>query len=161
MRYFLGLGSNLGDRKGNLRRAVSILKGKGVQILKSSSVYESQPVDFSSQPWFLNQVLKVESSLNPQKLLMFLQDTEKEMDRKPSFPKGPRVIDIDILLAEDIIIRSDRLKIPHPQLEKRNFVLIPLVEISPHTIHPVLRKSIQDIAEKCKDQSLVQIYVSK
>jgi 2-amino-4-hydroxy-6-hydroxymethyldihydropteridine diphosphokinase len=156
MKYFLSLGSNLGNRGENLDQALSLLKEECVEIIQSSSVYETQPVDFPSQAWFYNQVVEIETGRNPQDLLSVVKRIEQKMGRIPEVQKGPRKIDVDILLAEDKIIHSQELKIPHPSLDRRNFVLIPFSEISPGTIHPLLNVTIQSILENSKDHSIVR-----
>jgi 2-amino-4-hydroxy-6-hydroxymethyldihydropteridine diphosphokinase len=153
--YFLGLGSNLGDRKRNLSRARRLLETNGVEVLKASSVYRTEPVDVRDQPWFLNQVLEVRAKLGPQELLDLAKFIESRMKRVPTVPKGPRTIDIDILLAEDTVIDTPGLTIPHPRLARRNFVLIPLNEIAPRTVHPVLRKTVRELARESPDSSAV------
>lgn len=158
MRYFLCLGSNLGDRRRNLQKARTVLEKRGIHVIQTSSVYETQPVDFSSQSWFLNQVVEVKSRWNPEELLALVQQIEKKLGRKPSIPKGPRLIDIDILMAEDKIVQTEKLQIPHPRLEKRNFVLGPFAEISPQTLHPEIKKTIRELADECADKALIRIY---
>lgn len=158
MRYFLGLGSNLGNRQTNLNRARSYLQKEGIRIIKSSSVYESQPVDYTDQPWFLNQALEVESSSHPFAVLELVKNIEAKMGRKTTSPKGPRIIDIDILLAEDTVCRSQELEIPHPRMQERMFVLVPLKEIAPDVVHPVFKKQIEDLWRKNKDSSTVRIF---
>lgn len=156
MRCFLSLGSNLGDRAENIKRALDLLEASGVKIIQRSSLYETQPVDLASQPWFYNQVVEAECRLDPQLLLAIIKDTERKMGRKSRQPKGPRLIDIDILLAGEAVIQSEDLIIPHPRLEKRNFVLIPLKEISPDTIHPLLGERVEVLWQKSKDKSVVR-----
>lgn len=156
MKYFLSLGSNLGDRAKNLAQALVFLEEEGAKIIKSSSLYETQPVDFPSQPWFFNQVVEVEIGLNSFEFLHLIKKIEKKMGRRLINPKGPRIIDIDILLAEGTIIRTRELKIPHPKMEKRNFVLIPFKEISPETRHPLLMERIEDLWKKSKDEGIVR-----
>ena len=160
MQYFLSLGSNLGDRKKNLAKALLLLEDAGVECVKVSSVYETQPKDFSAQPWFLNQVLIVASKLKPRSFLTLIKRIEKEMGRKPQVSPGPRLIDIDILMAEEMIIRSKELQIPHPRLDERNFVLIPFREVAPNTVHPVLNKTIQELAGGSHDSSAVRVFDS-
>jgi len=157
MKYFLSLGSNLGDRKRNLAQALTFLKKDKVESLKISSVYETQPTDFTLQPWFFNQVVEVEADFHPEALFSLTKKIEHRMERKPSIQKGPRIIDIDILLAETRIIRTKKLEIPHPRLEKRNFVLVPFEEISPETVHPVLNENIENLLKKSKDRSVVRL----
>ncbi|UCE21479.1 MAG: 2-amino-4-hydroxy-6-hydroxymethyldihydropteridine diphosphokinase [Candidatus Aminicenantes bacterium] len=157
MRYFLCLGSNLGDRETNLERARSLLKEEGIRIIQFSSVYETQPVDLDSpQPWFFNQVIEIETGIEPSGLLDLIKRIEKFMGRNTLIQKGPRVIDIDILLAEDKVIHTEELSIPHPRFDKRNFVLIPFTEISPETVHPILKESIRILLEKSSDRSTVK-----
>lgn len=155
MRYFLSLGSNLGHKYHNLVQALSLLKKEKIKILKNSSIYETQPVDYLQQPKFYNQVVEVETVLKPLDLLELIKKIEGKMGRKDNVPKGPRIIDIDILLAEDFVLSSDRLTIPHPRLSQRNFVLIPLAEISPESCHPVLKKTIKELLDSSKDTAQV------
>ncbi len=157
MRYFLCLGSNLGDREKNLGQAHSLLREKGIRIVQSSSLYETQPVDLHSpQPWFLNQVIEIETGIAPSNLLDLIKGIERLMGRNTLVQKEPRVIDIDILLAEDKVIQTKELSIPHPRLDKRNFVLVPFAEISPETVHPILKENIQNLLEGSTDRSTVK-----
>ncbi len=156
MRYFLSLGSNLGDREKNINHALFSLEKEGVEIMKVSSLYETQPVDFPSQPWFYNQLLEVRTKADPESLLELVKKIEKKMGRKRGQKKGPRIIDIDIILAGTTVIQKKELEIPHPRMEKRNFVLLPLVEISPDTVHPVLNEEIKTLWEKSEDRSIIK-----
>jgi 2-amino-4-hydroxy-6-hydroxymethyldihydropteridine diphosphokinase len=156
MRYFLSLGSNLGDKEKNLILALFSLEKEGVEILEMSSLYETQPVDFPSQPWFYNQLVEVRTKANPEALLDLVKKIEQQMGRKHGQKKGPRIIDIDIILAEDSVIRKKDLKIPHPRMEKRNFVLLPFVEISPDTVHPVFNVDIKTLWKKSDDRLIVK-----
>jgi 2-amino-4-hydroxy-6-hydroxymethyldihydropteridine diphosphokinase len=153
--YFLSLGANLGDKKRQLARARRRLEGAGVEIVRASSVYRTEPVDEPCQPWFRNQVIKVRTELGPQELLGLAKSIELRMRRVTAVPKGPRTIDIDILLAGETVIATPRLTIPHPRLAQRNFVLVPLREIAPGTVHPVLRKTVRELARTCPDRSAV------
>jgi len=155
MKYFLSLGSNLGDRKKNISRALAFLSDEGVKTLHLSSLYKTQPVGYSDQPWFYNQVVEVGTRLNPYDLLGVIKRIELKLKRQPAVPDGPRTLDIDILLAEKSIIQTKKLIIPHPRLDKRNFILTPLKELSPDTFHPVLRQKIRDLLKKSGDPSLV------
>jgi 2-amino-4-hydroxy-6-hydroxymethyldihydropteridine diphosphokinase len=156
MRYFLSLGSNLGDKKINLAHALTLLEQQGVRILRASSFYRTQPVDCPGQLWFFNQVVEVSTPLNPYDLLGLIKGIEKRMGRKRSRVGGPRPIDIDILLAEDCIIRTKRLTVPHPRMQKRNFVLVPFKEISRQTLHPLLKKTILELWKESLDSSAVR-----
>jgi len=156
MRYFLSLGSNLGDKGKNLAHALTLLEKEGVEILKTSSLYETQPVDSPTQPWFYNQLVEVRTKANPEAFLDLIKKIEQKMGRKRKQKKGPRIIDIDIILAEGKVIRKKELEIPHPRMEKRNFVLIPFVEISPDTSHPVLNEDMKTLWKKSDDRSIVK-----
>lgn len=160
MKYFLGLGSNLGSPEKNLARAISALARRGLRIASASALYRTEPVGFDKQPWFLNQVIEVQTDLTPWELLTEIKSIERAMRRKPAVRNGPRVIDIDILVAEDTIIRSDDLTIPHPRLAERNFILVPLAEIAPDIVHPVFQKAIRQLCRLSKDRSQVQKIIS-
>ncbi|MCP2605141.1 2-amino-4-hydroxy-6-hydroxymethyldihydropteridine diphosphokinase, partial [Candidatus Aminicenantes bacterium AH-873-B07] len=121
-----------------------------------SSIYLTQPVEFLEQNWFYNLVLEAETKLQPFELLNLIKEIEKEMGRKTVIEKGPRNIDIDIILAEEKIIKSEKLRIPHPRMHLRNFVLAPLTEISPEVIHPELNKNIKTLFTQSKDNSIIK-----
>lgn len=159
MRYFLCLGSNIGDRQKHLELATKTLKSEGVIVKQSSSLYETEPVDLppsAAQSWFYNQVIEVKADLEPSAFLRTVKNIERKMGRETSASRRARVIDIDILMADDRVVQSEELVIPHPRLEKRNFVLIPLQEIAPGIHHPVLMKTIRELAEACPDRSAVR-----
>lgn len=156
MRYFLSLGSNLGDKQKNLARAIFFLEKEGVRILKASSVYETEPVGFSCESWFFNQVIEAEAQMNPKAFLNFVQKIERKMGRKLQEKKSSRTIDIDILLAGRMVIKTKELEIPHPRMEKRKFVLIPFMEIAPDTIHPLYGESVGALRRKSRDRSIVK-----
>jgi GTP cyclohydrolase-4 len=143
---YLGLGSNLGDRKYNLARALELLMNYLV-VEQVSSVYETEPVGYKEQPLFLNVVCRVSTELSPDKLLRLAKKIEAELGRMPSFPNAPRPIDIDILLYGDEVINDKELTIPHPRLAERAFVLVPLAEIAPNLVHPVSGKSITELLD--------------
>ncbi|MDH7511698.1 MAG: 2-amino-4-hydroxy-6-hydroxymethyldihydropteridine diphosphokinase [Clostridiales bacterium] len=156
MRYFLSLGSNLGRRRRNLARAVEALELAGIAIVKTSSLYETEPVGDKEQPWFLNLVVEASSSLDPEEMLDLIQTIERKLGRRSDERGGPRSIDIDILLAEEKVIQSERLTIPHPRLHQRNFVLQPLEEISAEAVQPLLGMKIKDLRTLSTDNSVVK-----
>jgi len=155
MIYFLGLGSNIGRRAASLARARRRLERAGVEILRASSLYETEPVDCVDQPWFLNQVLEVRTALDPAALLRLAKSIEAGMKRVPTAPKGPRTIDIDILLAGDLVVDTPELAVPHPRLHLRNFVLVPLAELAPEARHPVLGRTAAELLAASADTSRV------
>lgn len=155
---FLGIGSNLGNREENLNNALRMIKEEVGNVLISSSVYETEPWGFDSDNQFLNMVVKTETILEPPALLSALLDMEKSMGRtRDEEQYSSRVIDIDVLFYEDLDIAYHNLRIPHPHIQDRRFVLVPLVEIAPEFIHPVLQKSVNDLLETCTDNSAVRI----
>jgi len=149
---FLALGSNLGDRSQNLLEARTLIEKNIGKIVAVSSEYETHPVGFRSKNLFINQALSVETTLSPEKILEITQEIEKKLGRtKKTLEKyEDRIIDIDILMVDDIIINSPRLVLPHPRMHLRKFVLEPLCEIAPKTVHPVLRKTIDAILKTKK-----------
>ncbi len=152
---FILAGSNLGDRKANLGQAVKSLEKAGT-VLKTSSIFETEPVGYSSQPWFLNQAIELKTRLTPSELLLLCQDIEKSSGRIRTFPNAPRTLDLDILLYGELVINQPDLIIPHPRLWERRFALGPLAEIAPDVMHPVLGKSIRLLLETCPDSSEVR-----
>ncbi|MGV7976841.1 MAG: 2-amino-4-hydroxy-6-hydroxymethyldihydropteridine diphosphokinase [Anaerolineaceae bacterium] len=152
---FLGLGTNLGSRAENLTAAREQLAAK-LRVLRASSVYETEPWGFREQPAFLNQVLQVETDLSPARLLRYLKRLEKQLGRTKSFRYGPRLIDIDILFYAQLVINTRRLQIPHPRLPERAFVLVPLAEIAPEFVHPVLRRTVSELLLDCPDKESVK-----
>jgi 2-amino-4-hydroxy-6-hydroxymethyldihydropteridine diphosphokinase len=155
VKYYLGLGGNLGDPRENIEAAVLKLRRAGMRIVRKSSIYRTEPVGFARQPWFLNQVIAIRTDLSPWKLLAEAKAIEVELGRRPGPRNRPRPIDIDILLAEGTILRTAHLEIPHPRLPERRFALVPLVEIAPDHVHPILKKSIRSILRRCPDKSQV------
>jgi len=149
---YIGVGSNLGDRYENLERALELLSAKAL-LQQVSSVYETEPVGYSQQPPYLNLVCRVDTELSPQQLLGKLKEIEHEMGRKASFRNAPRVIDLDILLYDEIVVDSDELTIPHPGLTERAFVLVPLDEIAPELVHPAKKKTISQLLSALSDKS--------
>lgn len=144
---FLGLGTNLGDRTGNLNTALKLLPEKGLKILAVSGIYETAAWGFTDQPDFLNLCLQARTDLNPGDLLDTLKILEKEIGRKESFHWGPRLIDIDILYYNNQIISEDNIRIPHPGIAQRDFVLAPLTEIAPDFINPLNHLSSSQMLE--------------
>ena len=143
---YIGLGTNLGDRKKHLTNAIQHLASHcPVTILDKSTIIESDPVDFLDQPRFLNQVIVIETSLAPHNLLLTLKQAEADLGRTKSFPKGPRTIDLDILLYDDIILTTDDLTIPHPEIKNRKFILQHLIELDPDIEDPATGKKYRDL----------------
>jgi len=136
-RVFLSLGSNLGDREQNLRQALAELEKRGVKIVRRSSIYETEPLEVTDQPDFLNLVVEIRTGLSPRALLDTCLETERLLGRKRTVNKGPRTIDIDLLFYGSSVIHEPGLNLPHPRLDQRNFVLTPLAEIAPEFSHPV------------------------
>jgi 2-amino-4-hydroxy-6-hydroxymethyldihydropteridine diphosphokinase len=155
MTYYLGLGGNLGNSRENIESAIQSLRRAGIRIVRKSSIYRTEPVGFAGQPWFLNQAIAVCTDLSPWELLAEAKAVEVELGRRPGRRNGPRQIDLDILLAEETILRTATLEIPHPRLSERRFVLVPLAEIAPALVHPVFKKSIRAILRECPDRSAV------
>jgi 2-amino-4-hydroxy-6-hydroxymethyldihydropteridine diphosphokinase len=143
---YLSLGSNVGDRAANLKMAVDRL-GRIGKVVAVSSFYETEPVEVTAQPWFLNCALLMETERMPGQLLSEILGLEQEMGRQRGQSKGPRNIDIDILLFGDSIIEDERLSIPHPAMQQRRFVLEPLAEIAPEAMHPVLQRTVRELRD--------------
>jgi 2-amino-4-hydroxy-6-hydroxymethyldihydropteridine diphosphokinase len=145
---YLALGSNLGDRLANLKQAISSLTPQ-LEVKAKSQVYETPPWGYEDQPKFLNQVIKAKTYLDPEPLLKHLKRLEVALGRKESFPNGPRLIDLDILFYDDQVLNTPALVIPHPRLQERGFVLLPLMDIDPDLVHPVSKKSVREMAAMC------------
>jgi 2-amino-4-hydroxy-6-hydroxymethyldihydropteridine diphosphokinase len=142
---YISIGSNLGDREGNCIRAIELLEKKGISVTKKSSVCETTPWGVKDQPLFLNMTIEITTGLKPHELLKILKDIEIDIGRETSSRWGPRLIDLDILLFGDRIVEEDTLRIPHPLMHRRAFVLKPLSEIAPDATHPVLRQRIHEL----------------
>ena len=139
---YIGIGSNRGDRRENCLRSIELLMQHGIRVTKESCLHETEPWGVSEQPAFLNMAVEIETDLAPPELLSLLKKIEHDMGRRETFRWGPRIIDLDILLYDDLILQTDLLTIPHPLMHEREFVLKPLAEIAAHVVHPVLRKRI-------------------
>ena len=156
VKVYLGLGSNLRNKKRNIEKAIYFLKEK-CKILKMSSLYKTEPVGYKNQDWFLNCVVELETELQPEELLLLIKSIEKKLKRIKEIKNGPRTIDLDILFYGNRIIKKYNLKIPHPRLHKRLFVLKPFNEINPDFMHTVLKKSIKNIMKNLHSKKGVEI----
>ena len=143
---YLGLGSNIGDRKQQLLKAIDLIGNiKGIKVTKQSSIYETAPIGYTDQPNFLNLCLEIETELSPQQLLKHCLDIEQQLHRVREIRWGPRTLDIDILLYSDDIIETDNLSVPHPRMQERAFVLIPLNDIASDKQNLRLNQKIHDL----------------
>jgi 2-amino-4-hydroxy-6-hydroxymethyldihydropteridine diphosphokinase len=143
---YLSLGSNVGNRAGNLNAAIDRLRALG-EVVAVSSFYETEPLEFTAQPWFLNCVVKLDTEKTPEQLLAGILDIEQQLGRRRGPQKGPRVIDLDILLSGNSIVKAAGLTIPHPAMHERRFVLEPLTEIAPDVRHPVFKQTIRQLRD--------------
>ena len=149
---YLSLGSNIGSRDSNLKRAIELLHGSELRVVRISPVDETAAVEAPNQPWFLNVVVQAETTLDPRALLQRTQEVERALGRKPAPAKGPRKIDIDILLYGTSIIDETDLKIPHPAMTGRRFVLEPLADVAPDLCHPADGKPFREMLAATLDQ---------
>jgi 2-amino-4-hydroxy-6-hydroxymethyldihydropteridine diphosphokinase len=145
-RVYLSLGSNVGDRAANLNTAIDRLGNLG-KVMAVSSFYETEPVEFAAQPWFLNCAVELDTEKMPKQLLASILDIETEMGRRRVQEKGPRTLDIDILLFGNSIIQTKGLTIPHPAMHERRFVLEPLAEIAPEARHPIIKRTVRELRD--------------
>lgn len=151
---YLSLGTNIGDRAAHLRGAIERMNAAGIRVVRESSIFETEPLGFEEQPWFLNMAVAVETPLSAEELLKRTQQIEREMGRERRVPKGPRIIDIDILFFGDAVIQTLALEIPHPGMAHRRFVLEPLAEIAPDFRHPSLEKTVSEMLESTRWQRI-------
>ena len=156
MTVYLSLGSNIGNRAENLRAAIVALGGAGVRVGKVSSFYETEPVDFVEQAWFLNCAVEGETEISAEELLRALRGIETRMGSRKLVAKGPRLIDMDILLYGQETMDMPDLQVPHPRMHLRQFVLVPLAEIAPEAVHPRMKKNVKQLLEKTPDCSVVR-----
>ena len=146
---YLGLGSNIGDKVANCLLALEEISASDHNHLHAvSSLYKTEPIGYQEQDWFINCVAEVSTTLPPRSLHALLQGIEKRMGREKTVPMGPRIIDLDILFYGNEVVKEPDLIIPHPRLHERGFVLIPLAELAPDLLHPVLKKTIRDLLKK-------------
>lgn len=156
---YLSLGSNLGNRQENLEKAIQLIKEKQeIQLGQVSSFYETEPVGYVDQDWFLNAVIEISTSLSPQELLGVAGEVENQLARVRTIRWGPRTIDVDILFYGEQMVVEENLEIPHPRIQERAFVLKPLAEIAPDLIHPYYGQTIEDLLENLADAEEVKIY---
>ena len=152
---FIGLGSNLGDRKKNLLQALQLLEAKA-RVRRGSSFYETEPVGLEQQDWFLNAVAEIETRLSPRELLSFLLSVEEALGRKRVVRWGPRTLDLDLLFYGNQVVDEPGLQVPHPELHKRRFVLEPLAELASDFVHPVLKKTAKQLLAELKSPKAVK-----
>lgn len=157
MQAGISLGSNLGDRLGIIRQAALLLKGNSVSIIASSDVFETEPWGIRNQPSFLNACLLIETEASPRDLLLKIQSIESELGRVARFHWGPREIDIDIIFMDGLEVNEDDLIIPHPEMNKRAFVLVPLNQVAPEWIHPILGKSVREMEMQISKKGVLRI----
>ena len=153
---YLALGSNLGNRLENLNEAIAALSPQ-MTVKAKSHVYETPPWGYEDQPLFLNQALKAQTYLAPEPLIKHIKRLEVALGRKESFRNGPRLIDIDLLFYDDLVLNTPTLTIPHPRLHERGFVLLPLMDIAPDLVHPVTQKTVRDMLASCNLVGIRQI----
>ncbi len=154
---YIGIGSNLGDKIHHCEKAISaILKIDRHKFLAKSSLFKTQPIGYTSQDWFVNGVIKIETDLEAPELLQTLKTIESQLGRIETFRWGPRTIDLDILFFDDVEIHTEDLQIPHPLIQDRQFVLIPLAEIDPTLVHSVLKKTVQELLNNLKEDQRVE-----
>jgi len=154
---YIALGSNLGDRAENLRQARERLERSDLRVTRTSSLYETEPRDFTDQPWFFNQVVEAETTLMPRQLLSRLLKIERAMGRKRTMPNGPRLIDLDILLYGGTIIDTGGLQVPHPRMTERRFVLEPLAELAADLRLPGSARTVREMLGEVANQTVRRV----
>jgi 2-amino-4-hydroxy-6-hydroxymethyldihydropteridine diphosphokinase len=154
---YIGIGSNIGNKVRHCEKAIAeILKANHHKLLAQSSLFKTQAIGYTSQDWFVNGVIKIETELEPLDLLQILKAIESRMGRTTTVRWGPRVIDLDILFFDEEEIKTEEVQIPHPSLHERQFVLIPLAEIDRNLVHPVLKKTVRELLETLKEEQGVE-----
>jgi 2-amino-4-hydroxy-6-hydroxymethyldihydropteridine diphosphokinase len=155
---YLLFGSNLGERAANIANAITLLENQGVTAIKLSSLYETEPWGNTNQAPFLNQAAKFRTVLSAAQLMKTILKIEQDMGRVRTVKWAPRIIDIDILFFDNQIVSQNDLKIPHPELDKRKFALVPLAEIAPGFIHPILKRNMKELLAECSDRMAVDFF---
>ena len=158
---YLALGTNVGERENNLRTALGYLAESGVAVLELSSIYETEPRDYLEQAWFLNAVCKARTELSAEQLLATLHEIEARMGSEKPFAKGPRLMDLDLLLYGDATVRTPALEVPHPRMLERNFVLVPLAEIAPTLRHPSWPGTARELLARSTDRAVVRLVLKR
>ena len=153
---YLALGSNLGEREENLKQAIASLPPQ-MEVKAKSNVYETPPWGYEDQPRFLNQVVKTQTYLQPEQLLKHIKRLEVALGRKATFRNGPREIDIDILMYDDLVLNTPILTVPHPHMHERGFVLLPMMDIAPDLVHPLTGKSVREMLIACNLGGIKQV----